>query len=173
MKKIYIVLTYTGTILSKIIKMYTRKEYSHVSISLDENLESMYSFGRKNAYNPFWGGFVRESTKFGTFKRFKRSKTKIYSLEVSDEDYSKIKNIIDEFNTNKDKYSFNVLGLIGVCLNYKVKRVNSFYCTEFVKYVLENTSIKLNIPDVVKVDDFEKIKGSKVVYIGHLNEYKM
>lgn len=173
MKKIYIVLTYTGTILSKIIKMYTRKEYSHVSISLDENLDSMYSFGRKNAYNPFWGGFVRESTKFGTFKRFKRSKTKIYSLEVSDEDYSKIKNIIDEFNTNKDKYSFNVLGLIGVCLNYKVKKVNSFYCAEFVKYVLENTSIKLNIPDVVKVDDFEKIKGSKVVYIGHLNEYKM
>lgn len=173
MKKIYIVLTYTGTILSKIIKMYTRKEYSHVSISLDENLESMYSFGRKNAYNPFWGGFVRESTKFGTFKRFKRSKTKIYSLEVSDEDYSKIKNIIDEFNTNKDKYSFNVLGLIGVCLNYKVKRVNSFYCAEFVKYVLENTSIKLNIPDVVKVDDFEKINGSKVVYTGNLNEYKM
>ena len=35
MKKIYIVLTYTGTLLSKIIKGYTRAEFAHISISLD------------------------------------------------------------------------------------------------------------------------------------------
>lgn len=173
MKKIYIVLTYTGTILAKIVRLYTRKEYSHVSISLDENLDSMYSFGRYNAYNPFWGGFVQESTKFGTFKRFKKTKTKIYSLEVSDEDYDTIRRIIDEFNLNKDKYRFNLIGLICVMLNYKVKRVNCYYCAEFVKYVLDNTSIKLDMPDVVKIEDFEKINGSKIVYIGRLNKYKM
>lgn len=58
MKKIYIVLTHTGTTLSKIIKNYTNDEFSHVSISLDSELKEMYSFGRLNAYNPFWGGFV-------------------------------------------------------------------------------------------------------------------
>ena len=42
MKKIYIVLTYTGTILSKIVKIYTRREFSHVSIALDEDLKEMY-----------------------------------------------------------------------------------------------------------------------------------
>ena len=46
MKKIYIVLTYTGTFLSRIVNIYTGKKYSHVSISLDKNLEYMYSFGR-------------------------------------------------------------------------------------------------------------------------------
>ena len=46
MRKIYIVLTYTGTFLSKIIRMYTKEEYAHVSISFNENLEEMYSFGR-------------------------------------------------------------------------------------------------------------------------------
>ena len=30
----------------------------------------MYSFGRKNAYNPFFGGMVKESVDTGTFKRF-------------------------------------------------------------------------------------------------------
>ena len=54
MKKIYIILTYTGTLLSKIIKFYTKNEFSHVSISLDKELKYMYSFGRLNAYNPFW-----------------------------------------------------------------------------------------------------------------------
>ena len=46
MKKIYIVLTHTGTTLSKIIKTYTKDEFSHVSIALDNKLQEMYSFGR-------------------------------------------------------------------------------------------------------------------------------
>ena len=60
MKKIYIVLTHSGTALSKIIKGFTKDEFSHVSISLDKELNEMYSFGRLNPYNPFWGGFVHE-----------------------------------------------------------------------------------------------------------------
>ena len=64
MRKIYIVLTYTGTFLAKIIRFYTKKEYSHVSIALDEDLGRMYSFGRINPYNAFVGGFVREGIKF-------------------------------------------------------------------------------------------------------------
>lgn len=41
MQKIYIVLTHTGTLLSNIIKTYTKNEYSHVSIALDEELEEI------------------------------------------------------------------------------------------------------------------------------------
>jgi len=74
-KKIYIVLTYTGTILSKVIRVYTRAEYCHVSLSLDKRLRKMYSFGRLNPYNPFIGGFVHEGINVGTFKRFKKKKT--------------------------------------------------------------------------------------------------
>ena len=45
MKKLYIILTHTGTILSKIIRYLTKDEFSHVSIALDADLEKMYSFG--------------------------------------------------------------------------------------------------------------------------------
>lgn len=38
MKKIYLILTHTGTILSKIIRTYTKDEFTHVSISLDNEL---------------------------------------------------------------------------------------------------------------------------------------
>lgn len=60
MKKIYIVLTHTGTNLSKIIKNWTKDEFSHVSIALDEDLDEMYSFGRLHPYNPVWAGLVHE-----------------------------------------------------------------------------------------------------------------
>lgn len=53
MRKVYIVLTHTGTLLSKIIKNFTKDEFSHSSIALDVELKQMYSFGRLNPYNPF------------------------------------------------------------------------------------------------------------------------
>ena len=69
MKKVYVVLSHTGTILSKIIRMRTGAEYTHASIALDINLKKMYSFGRLNPYFAFLGGFVREGKNFGTFKK--------------------------------------------------------------------------------------------------------
>ena len=173
MKKIYIVLSYTGTILSRIVKLYTRKEYSHVSIALDRDLSHMYSFGRLNPYNPFIGGFVQESPNYGTFKRFKNSKIKIYSLEVSDEDYKKIKNTIRDVEKNKKNYKFNVMGLITVMIHYHLKRENCFYCAEFVKYVLSSSSMEFNLPEIIKPDDFQKMEGMDIIYTGRLNEYDM
>ena len=122
MKKIYIILTYTGTILSQIVKVYTRREFSHVSISLDEDLTKMYSFGRLNPYNPFSGGFVHEHIDSGTFKRFKNTKTKIYSLEIPEKKYYELDKIIKNMYKEKDTYKFNILCLIGILINYKVKR---------------------------------------------------
>lgn len=173
MKKIYIVLSFTGTILSRIVKVYTRKEYSHVSISLDRDLNYMYSFGRLNPYIPFWGGFVQESPNYGTFKRFKNTKTKIYSMEVSDEDYIKIKEAIENVANNRKNYRFNVMGLIAVMAHYHLKREKCFYCAEFVKHVLNSSSLEIDLPEVIKPEDFQKLDNMDVVYIGKLSEYNM
>ena len=170
MKKIYIVLTYTGTILAKIIRIYTKREFSHVSIALDEDLKEMYSFGRLNPYNPFLGGFVQEGVGKGTFKRFKKTKARVYSLQVNDDQYDKVVQVIRDIQDNKLDYNFNILGLIGVILHYKVKRERYFYCAEFVKYVLEESNI-CTLPDIVKPEDFKEIDNLNVVYTGQLREY--
>ena len=87
MKKIYIILTVTGTWLSRLIKMYTKDEFSHVSIALDSKLNEMYSFGRLKPYNPFIAGFVHERKNKGTFKRFFNTSCVIYELEIEDEQF--------------------------------------------------------------------------------------
>ena len=69
-KQIFIVITQTGTMLSRILKRITGAEYNHASLSLSQDLTRMYSFGRRHPYNPFWGGFVIESPHAGTFRRF-------------------------------------------------------------------------------------------------------
>ena len=78
-RQLYIVISQTGTLLSRILKQITGAEYNHASISLSRDLERMYSFGRRHPYNPFWGGFVIESPRTGTFKRF--SETKVEAEE--------------------------------------------------------------------------------------------
>ena len=85
MQKIYIVLTHTGTLLSNLIKLYTKNDYSHVSLAFDEDLNEMYSFGRLYTYNAFIGGFVREYLDKGTFKRFKNTTTSVYEVIITDE----------------------------------------------------------------------------------------
>lgn len=174
MKKIYIVLTYTGTFLSKIIKYWTKDEFSHVSIALDEDLEQLYSFGRLNPYNPFIGSFVHEGINKGTFKRFKNTRTEVYSLFVSDEQYEKAQKIIRYFIGNKEKYRFNFIGLACVSINKKIIRKNTFYCAEFVKHVLKMSGItEVNdLPTIIRPQNFKELKGLRLEYEGLLRKYK-
>lgn len=173
MKKIYIILTYSGTFLSKIIKYYTRDEFSHVSIALDSELKKMYSFGRLNPYNPFWGGFVHEGVNFGTFKRFSRTRAKVYSLEVEDEQYEKVQEAIYYIKKIRKQYKFNILGLFAVGFKKKIRSNKSFYCAEFVKYALDKAKIETNLPDLVKPENFKEIKNIKLEYDGLLKFYRL
>ena len=42
-RQLYIVISQTGTLLSRILKQITGAEYNHASISLSRDLERMYS----------------------------------------------------------------------------------------------------------------------------------
>lgn len=171
MKKIYIVLTHTGTILSKIIKSYTKDEFSHISIALDRQLQEMYSFGRLHSYNPFWGGFVHEYIDKGTYKRFYKTITRVYSYEVTEEQYEKLKNNIKQIETKKEDYKFNMIGLFAVGFHKKIGKEHSFYCAEFVKYVIEKADINMNLPTVIKPEDFKNVNGIQEIYSGFLRKY--
>ena len=172
MKEIYIILTHTGTVLSRIIRCYTKDEYSHVSIALDKNLENMYSFGRLKPYTPLLAGFVQEYINKGTFRRFYNTQAKIFSMQITDEQYEKVRNIIEEFKANKSKYKFNMIGLCSAGFNIKIHPKNYFYCAEFVKYILDNVGIELGLPRVVKPEHFKDVKELKEIYAGLLREYK-
>ena len=69
-KKVYILLTDTGTLFTRVIRLYTKADYNHVCIGFDRSLEILYSFGRKNPSNPFIAGFVNESIRRGIYKIF-------------------------------------------------------------------------------------------------------
>ena len=171
MKQIYFVLTHTGTVLSQIITFFMHDEFSHISISLDEKLEKMYSFGRIYAYNPFYGGFIHEHVHQGTFKRFYNTKAKIMSFAITEEQFQKLQDQIAWMEQNKRMFKFNTIGLFAIYFNKKITRKNYFYCAEFVKNILEKSGIDIDLPDMIRPEHFKTKKQLKVIYQGLLREY--
>lgn len=172
MKKIYFILTHTGTPLANFIRFYTKDEFSHVSIALDKELQEMYSFGRLNPYNAFIGGFVHEYIDKGTFKRFKNTYARIFSLDIEDGQYESLKKNIEYFHEKKGEYKFNVIGMFAVGLNKRIKFDKSYYCAEFVKYIMDESQIENNLPEIVKPENFKDLEGLEEIYTGKLKEYK-
>ena len=108
---------------------------------------------------------------YGTFKRFKNTKCIVKYIEVTEEQYEKIKEMVHRFEQEKKVYRFNVVGLFAVAFHKKIQRANSYYCAEFVKYVLEEADVVEDLPKLIKPDDFNKIDNAKIVYKGLLRKY--
>ena len=169
-KKVYIVLTDTGTLFTRIIKFYTRKPYNHASISYDTNLSEVYSFGRKKPRNPFIGGFVRED--FNT-ELFKQSRVAIYCCTISNHQLQRVNDYIKRMEKQKDLYRYNFIGLFGFILNKPIKRKNAYFCSQFVATVLKECDI-IEFPkplSLVTPHDLLESGDFQLVYQGMLTNF--
>jgi hypothetical protein len=172
-KTIYVVISQTGTILSRILKVITGAKYNHASISLVPDLETMYSFGRLNPYNPVLGGFVEESPHRGTFKRFRNTKVTVLSIAVTDEQYEALGQKLKSMLENKDRYHYNYIGLFlaGVKIPYRQRRC--YYCSEFVKDMLVRHGIRGadQLASIVEPMHFLQLPDANYVYCGKLRDF--
>lgn len=169
-KKVYILLTDTGTILTKLIKLYTKKPYNHASISFDSDLSKVYSFGRKSVNNPFIGGFVQEDV---SSELFEHADCAIYSLTVTEEDMEKMKRYIETIAKHEEQYRYHFLGLFGFLFNKPIERRNAFFCSQFVASVLKKCkSVDFEKPmALIAPDDLKKQSNMQLVYEGKLKAY--
>lgn len=172
-RKIYVVLTQTGTYFSRAIKFYTKYSYNHTSIALDKDLEELYSFGRRRINFPLIAGFVREQKDGGIFKMYKSTTCRVYELSVTEEEYNQVKEIIDEFEDEYDRYRYNFLGIPAIMLHIPYQRKYHFLCSQFVAYVLKEGKIVDFRKDVslVMPEDFDELDKGQVVYTGLLSQY--
>lgn len=172
-RKIYIIVSQTGTMLSRVLKHVTGAEYNHVSLSLHSDLREMYSFGRKNPYNPFWGGFVRESPHYGTFKRFSNTKVIVLELCIDTEKYEEIQSLLNRMLREKETYGYNYVGLGLAAFRINLHWERRYYCSEFVKEVLRSVGVQAvqTLPLITQPIHFLEIPGAKIVYGGKLRDY--
>lgn len=172
-KYLYVVLTRTDTVLSKLIHFVTNDEYTHAAISLDKNLCQMYSFGRKYTYNPFMGRFRHEDLNEGIYKLCEKLPGIILELEISRDQYEKAKDLLENFISNSDYYKYNYKGLIYSMIKMPMRENDTFLCSEFVYHLLKECDIAdLNMPrNLVRPQSLLNIE-SRVIYKGDLKKIK-
>ena len=169
-KSVYLLLTDTGTLFTKAIKLYTENSYNHASIAFDETLTEVYSFGRKKVNNPFIGGFVRENMDEGLFQN---ANCAIFEMTITQKEYNIMQQFIEEIAAVQDDYRYNLMGLIAILFKVKLERGNAFFCSEFVATVLSRSDrIKFNKPcSFITPYDLQILEGMQLIYQGQLKYY--
>lgn len=168
--EVFLVYSANKSLLSKMIQFYTKETYNHVSISLDKELVSTYSFGRKKMSNPLIGGFVQEDF-WDPF--FLTSECAIYSLDITEKEYNKLLSLIEFFEKNKALFKYNFIGLLALSLQYNLERENAYFCSEFIATLLSESNVtsfdKEN--QFITPQDLLELHGLEKIYEGDMFHY--
>ena len=167
---LYIVLTRPNTIISKLIQIFKKDEYTHASISLNKGLDEMYSL-RENIYNPFIGIFKLENINKGLYKVHKVLPGLIMEVEVSKEQYEKVQEILESFIANSHRYKYNYKGLLYSAFNKEACNDYRFMCSEFVYHLLKESQIAdfKVARNLVRPQSLLNIRN-RVIFKGNLKE---
>jgi hypothetical protein len=170
-RKVYVLLTDTGTVLGKIIKLYTRKPHNHASIVIDDQFNKVYSFGRRNPRNPFFAGFVEENIRGGLFRK---ADCAIYCITITEKQFQKMNSKLRDMEENKENYRYSLIGLIAVALNLEMTRKNAFFCSHFVAAILEESGVDIQNQkplSLVTPHDIKESASLELVYEGKLSAF--
>ena len=172
MKTIYILLTRSSSVLSRLIHFATGDDYTHVSIAFDKELHTLYSSGRKNGRTVIPAGPCKESIREGFITTQKNVPCALYKLEVSEKVYEMAKKEVEEIMNNADEYHYNIIGLILCRLNIAYNRKKNFFCSQMVSEVLERSNaVKFKKKtSLIRPTDYMQLQGALLCFAGVLDE---
>ena len=172
---IYLVFSKTSTWLSKLIGHFINSKYTHVTLSLDNNFNKMYTFSRVNPNNPFSGGLTIEDLSCGVYTKSKSTYCSIYKIKITKKQFEEVKIQLNKYYTSNIKYKYNFIGLFGVLFNKPIKRNRHMFCSQFVSNILINSNIhKFNkVPELIKPCDLLELESKELIYDGLLYNYNL
>ena len=159
---IYIVFLSTNTLVGKGIRFLTGNRFSHVTISLDQELRMMYSFARYHINSPIRGGFVIEQP-FRYLYNNQDVSVKVCRIRVSREEYDRILSGIGYFLTNREQLIYNTPNALLSLFKRQLTVKDMYTCLEFVTYLLRYENI-------LTIRELENRLKQQVVYRGSLKK---
>ncbi|MBQ8642273.1 MAG: hypothetical protein IJ480_08660 [Clostridia bacterium] len=180
MKTVYLLLTRSATLFSRLIRLFTSAPYTHVSISVASDptafprdpAGSFYSFGRKNPYLPFPAGFIRENREGGYFQRFPHTRCVLLAVDVSDGAYASICSRLSKMEICADIYHYNLLGALLGSIGVVYEKRRRYFCSQFVGDLLTRSgAVRLPKPvSLMQPIDYAFLCGVRVLYTGSVGE---
>ena len=158
-------LTKSNTYPSRLIHIATTDPYTHVSIGLEGLDGAFYSFGRKYKRLILPAGLVKEDV---TCDSPLEIKYQMYRLRVTRSDYLRVKALLGEMYSHRERYHYNILGMLSVYFNYPLRRRGRYFCSQFVAETLQSCGVVAFDKDtaLVRPMDFSHISGLQLVSEG-------
>ena len=135
-KNIYIVLVKAHTGLGKFARFFSKYEYTHIAVCLDDELNDFITFSRKKHYSPFESGFMHEYIDYYAFGKNESVKLKIFKIPVNNENYIEIESYINQIENDKD-YIFNIYSMATMSIFHGFKIYKAHNCMSFVSKIIE------------------------------------
>lgn len=170
---IYLILSSSSSLPAKIIKWATHNDLNHSSISLDDSLNCMFSFGRLKINQPFNAGFVVENKDAGFYAKFTDTKIRLYRLPVDENTFNMTKDYLMQSVYGKEFLKYNFLGAILSKINIAVPRVNKYFCSEYIATLMRECNVRRlkKSANICHPYDFLEFDDMELLYTGLLSEY--
>lgn len=165
-KYVYVIFSSTMYMTAKFIRALTRHRYNHVSISLDGNLQTMYSFARRYEDTPFCGGFVIE-----TPERYLRRNTaaavQVCAIPVTDQQYDAIRAHLQAYTSAEQDYVYNYIGALTFLFRRRVALEKCHTCVDFATELISMTGAGISPNRFYSIRGLARNLARFKVYEGH------
>lgn len=129
MKTISVLLTKYSDWISSIIYHLSGHDYTHASLSFEEEAETFYSFNYR--------GFCIET--LDKHRRRGVTRSLCYQLEVPDCAYDDMKMRVAEFKNHREEYQYTRIGVLFAFLHIPFRWEKHYICSQFVAELLSSS----------------------------------
>ena len=165
-KYVYVVFSSTQYRIAKCIRTLTHHRYNHVSISLDGNLQTLYSFARRYEDTPFCGGFVVETPE-RYMRRNVAASVQICAIPVTDEQHAVIRAHLDTYEAEAQEYVYNYIGALTFLFRHRVTLEKCHTCVDFATELVSMTGAGIAPDRFYSIRDLARNLVRYKVYEGH------
>lgn len=136
MKPLYLMLSRTGTGMGAVIRLFTRYEYNHVSLSLDPELRQFVSFARYAQGVPLAGGFVEEPVE-RLLSNPGPLPVRIFRVDIPEEKAEELERLFSLAGNRDTGLIYNSLSALLTPMGLQLRIPGAYTCLEFASKVLE------------------------------------
>lgn len=158
---LYILFSRQNTKIGRFIRLFLRNSrYSHVAVSLDGKLYTMYSFSRTRHDSPFSGTFVREYPNH-YFIGDRDLNVKLCRVGLTQEAYDEAMKKLAHCLTHKSRMLYNLFDALVLPFGRRVRMRDAYTCVDFAAYLLGIDAENANIGSLeARLEDCCVYEGS-------------
>ena len=165
---VFIILQHTGTIMSKLVKLFTWADFSHVAVAFNPELSPHFSFGSTRTYARSTKDMGFSSLKPSSeFYRVYKTKYEVYVMFVSAQVKKEIESTMADFIQKKRFWEYDFDNLIWAYFGKATEYSPKYFCSKFVAKIVNIGNMISNKPASLWLpEDFRSIETTTLVSKG-------